>query len=245
MNNYPGFNAATADAWQKFVISRRGYGTTDNIYEPYTPASPLDPSCLPTEFPRPFRSAGSSFLTPPLMNSMGTKDFLAYNREINATLLRAEPATAVLGTDTSDPFQKLTFRPLFESFSTPTITEDTYRNPAFRYKTLERMANLTTTRSNVYAVWITVGYFEVSRASVKPWINDLALQYGWTQTQLQQFMRQIYLDGYELGQELGSDTGEIERHRGFYIIDRSIPVGFQRGQDLNAEKAFLLKRVID
>ena len=52
-------------------------------------------------------------------------------------------------------------------------------------------------------------------------------------------------DGFQLGQELGSDTGEIERHRAFYIFDRTIPVGFQRGQDLNVEKAILVKRFIE
>ena len=76
---------------------------------------------------------------------------------------------------------------------------------------------------NVFAVWITVGYFEVAAVPVSP----------------------VYPDGYQLGPELGSDTGEIERHRGFYIIDRSIPVGFQRGQDLNSEKAVILRRFIE
>ena len=52
-------------------------------------------------------------------------------------------------------------------------------------------------------------------------------------------------DGYQLGQELGADTGEIERHRGFYIIDRSIPVGFQRGVDNNVNNAVILKRFIE
>ena len=52
-------------------------------------------------------------------------------------------------------------------------------------------------------------------------------------------------DGYQLGPELGSDTGEIERHRAFYIFDRTIPVGFVRGQDLNIEKALLLRRYIE
>jgi hypothetical protein len=55
----------------------------------------------------------------------------------------------------------------------------------------------------------------------------------------------IYPDGYTLGRELGVDTGEIERHRAFYIIDRTIPVGFQRGKDLNSEKAILLNRFIE
>ena len=52
-------------------------------------------------------------------------------------------------------------------------------------------------------------------------------------------------DGYTLGRELGIDTGEVERHRAFYIIDRTIPVGFQRGQDLNSEKAILVNRFIE
>ena len=51
--------------------------------------------------------------------------------------------------------------------------------------------------------------------------------------------------GYELGPELGSDTGEIRRHRAFAIIDRSIPVGFRRGEDLNVENTILLRRFIE
>ena len=52
-------------------------------------------------------------------------------------------------------------------------------------------------------------------------------------------------DGYQLGPELGSDTGEIERHRAFYIYDRTIPVGFQRGLDLNVEKGLIVRRFIE
>ena len=55
----------------------------------------------------------------------------------------------------------------------------------------------------------------------------------------------MHPDGYQLGRELGMDTGEIERHRAFYIFDRTIPVGFQRGQDLNVEKAILVSRFIE
>ena len=36
-------------------------------------------------------------------------------------------------------------------------------------------------------------------------------------------------------------TGEINRHRAFYIYDRSIPVGFLRGQDLNTEEGVLTR----
>ena len=48
---------------------------------------------------------------------------------------------------------------------------------------MQRMANLLTTRSNVYAVWITAGFFEVNPS------------------------------GILTGNELGTDTGQIKRHR--------------------------------
>ena len=112
--------------------------------------------------------------------------------------------------------------PLFALSSTADCNH-TDRSPFFRYQGLQRLGNLTTTRSNVFAVWITVGYFQV-----QPWTIDAG-----------------HPDGYAIGAEVGADTGEIKRHRAFYIIDRSIPVGFQRGLDLNVEKAIVLKRYIE
>ena len=55
----------------------------------------------------------------------------------------------------------------------------------------------------------------------------------------------IYPEGYTLGKELGSDTGDIHRDRGFYIIDRTAEVGFKPGEDLNVEKMILLRRRIE
>ena len=107
----------------------------------------------------------------------------------------------------------------------PTRYDNTTRNPYFRYQGMQRLGNLVTTRSNVYAVWITVGYFEVT-----PNPAGVDAQHR---------------DGYQLGPELGIDTGEVKRHRAFYMFDRTIPVGFQRGEDLNVEKAVLLKRFIE
>ena len=37
-----------------------------------------------------------------------------------------------------------------------------------------------------------------------------------------------------VGPGVGSDTGNVTRHRAFYIFDRSLPVGFIRGQDINS-----------
>jgi len=117
--------------------------------------------------------------------------------------------------------------------SFPAAAAQTYsdpnRNPYFRYQLLSRLGNSLTTRSNVYAVWITIGYFEVSPAPATTGTIDYT----------------IYPDGYQLGQELGSDMGDITRHRAFYIYDRSIPVGFEPGRDHNIAKGILLKRFIE
>jgi hypothetical protein len=93
--------------------------------------------------------------------------------------------------------------------------ENASRNPTFEYQSLQRLGNLTTGRSNVYSVWITVGYFEVRKS-----------------------------DG-SLGVEVGIDEGRIKRHRAFYMIDRSIPVAFEPGENHNVDNAVILRRYID
>jgi hypothetical protein len=75
----------------------------------------------------------------------------------------------------------------------------------------------------VYAIWITVGYFEavpVLPSSTNP-------------------------DGFQIGSERGTETGGFQRHRAFYMFDRSAPMGFQRGEDLNVADGILVERVIE
>jgi hypothetical protein len=48
-----------------------------------------------------------------------------------------------------------------------------------------------------------------------------------------------------VAQELGSDTGEVRRHRAFYIIDRTIPVAYEPGQNHNVDRCILLRRFIE
>jgi hypothetical protein len=75
---------------------------------------------------------------------------------------------------------------------------------------------------------MTVGYFEVQPTS------EVGLPISGS-----------YPDGWVLGQEVGVDSGEVVRHRSFYIIDRSVPVGFQPGQKLNTDDCILLRRFIE
>jgi len=202
--------------WDKVVRSRRGDAVATAPSSTAQANSFLNSvnanmlrlnSAMPSRFGNPFRSfAGGHLRHAAQQTSLRN---MGFEQEVHATLLRA------------DPDSRAAPRPLFE-YRSQQPHDESNRNPFFRYRNFERFGNLLTTRSNVYAIWITVGYFEVRRNSGAS-----------------------YPDGYELGQELGIDTGEMQRHRAFYIFDRSIPVGFIRGQDLNFEKALLIRRYIE
>ncbi len=184
MNYYPG-GMSTSSGWQRFVKHRRGYGAVDGDVMKIDATGQY-----PTPFAGVFRASADCDLVP--------LDGLKPAREVNATVMR-EGSTAD--------------EPLFNYAST-SVVNNTDRNPFFRYHGIQRLGNLTTTRSNVYAVWITTGYFYVNQSG-------------------------------ELQQEVGSDAGTVKRHRGFFIVDRSIPVGFERGKDINSENTILLERVLE
>ncbi len=114
---------------------------------------------------------------------------------------------------------------------------DSFRHSSFRFDLLKRMSNVATTRSNVYCVWITVGYFEVAPAP--PYTDDLGQQYP------AGVPSPRYPDGVMLGQELGAEEGEVRRHKSFYVIDRSIPVGFERGRPHNADQAVIFEQYFE
>ena len=118
---------------------------------------------------------------------------------------------------------------------------NTDRNPFFRYQLYTKLSNTITTRSNVYAIWITVGYFECER--VQP--NTIyPVQFGHVNA-AEFTSKHRYPDGYRIIRELGSDNGENQRHRAFAILDRTIPVGFLRGENLNVDRCFLIKRILE
>jgi large repetitive protein len=82
-------------------------------------------------------------------------------------------------------------------------------HPFFRTEWLQKIMNLTTVRTHQFAVWITVGFFEVTRqgtplmATINP-----SLAYD------------------QLGLELGVLSGRNTRYRSFFLLDRTKAVGF-------------------
>jgi hypothetical protein len=163
-------------------------------------------NAFPSYFSQPFRTADAADMMP-LPNSRV--------KSIDATLLREDRTSTTTPKD-----------PLFKNSDTSEhVNVD--RNPYFRYQGFQKIGNTFTTHSNVFAVWMTIGYFEVEDNG-SPVVVDAG-----------------HPDGYRLGMELGADTGEIQRHRSFFIIDRSIPVAYQPGQRHNTDRAVLLRRFIE
>ncbi len=126
------------------------------------------------------------------------------------------------------------------------------------YENAARLSSMTTNRSNVFAVWVTVGYFEVQKFDKsalntnKPedlWIAHPTVKNNFPKKNASPedlaYFDAVYPDGYVLGTEKGLDDGTVERHRGFFLIDRTIPVGFRRGEKLNSENVILLQRVLE
>ena len=107
-------------------------------------------------------------------------------------------------------------RPLFDFYSDPNArANNTTRNAYFKYDMRQRLGNLVTTRSSVFTIWITVGLFEVNS------------------------------DGTVSNRELGAESGEEQRHRGFFVLDRSIPVAFEPGKNHNVERAIRVSSFLE
>ena len=138
---------------------------------------------------------------------------------MNRSLLRQDPEQA------GRPFLAFDQTGALNSTSNVGEANQPDRNAYFRYNVLQKLGSTVSTRSNVYAVWITEGYFEVQ--PVPPPMNA-AQQQQWPL---------IYPDGYTVGQQFGIETASTVRHRGFISSTARSPVGFQRGQNNNVDNA--------
>jgi hypothetical protein len=234
-----------------FIESRRG--TNGDPDDPLL----LDPN-FPTFFANPFRSSGAADLVP--------TESMRRLYDVDCTLLRSndfdqrfqlgavqdnpEPDPQPLFAATidvpgrSDPMSTTALPANDPSGPYPVPAVNPLRNAFFRYQPIIRLNNLTTNRSNVYAIWITIGFFEVQPAPpLEEFVqaNDIG---SWNADQQLELYNRVYPEGYQLSREAGSETGDLRRLKGFYMVDRTIPVGFEPGKDHNVERAIRLRRRI-
>ncbi|OYV85959.1 MAG: hypothetical protein B7Z73_12595 [Planctomycetia bacterium 21-64-5] len=254
MDNYPG---AVANLWPQLLNSRQGFVTGASA-GPIPNPMLLYGAGYPTYYANPFRPDSEVAFTPPLFAPVPpatsptpsmTHLWMGYNattpptaqvgtadESVNATLLRMATTSATTNanptsTTPTTPIGLLDDRNFdpnntaatFTYGTTTTPYRDAGRDAYFQYQAYQRLGNLVTNRSNVYAIWITLGKFQVQPVAVST-VNP---------------------DGYQIIGEMGAATGDVQRERSFYIFDRSIPVGFVRGQNLNIEKAVLLEQDLD
>ena len=157
----------------------------------------------------------------------GPSDFLNPFRTARSSNLVPEQGLVVSSAETGLFRRRVgTATPLLDSLNPGLASTSTNpnRSPIFRNDMRQRLGNLVTTRSSVFSIWITVGFFEVDLESStdlsSPTPGDIVF-----------------------GQEVGSDTGEVQRFRGFYMVDRSIPVGFEPGVNHNVDQAILASSI--
>lgn len=105
---------------------------------------------------------------------------------------------------------------------------DRRRHTLWRTEMLQKIINNSTVRTHQYAVWVTVGFFEVvsegdpSKVGLDP---NLAID--------------------RLGKEIGRDSGQAVRYRMFAIVDRTRAIGFNPLAPEDFRKLVVFQRTIE
>jgi hypothetical protein len=105
---------------------------------------------------------------------------------------------------------------------------DAREHPFWRIEMLQRVMNLTTVRTHQYAVWITVGFFEVKRRGNVAMIgsSDPRLAFD------------------ILGPEIGAIDHKNRRYRGFFLVDRLKLDGFDPSSPRQSLSAVVYRQSI-
>jgi hypothetical protein len=169
---------------------------------------------------RPFRSPSATHVVPPIMG--------------NNNALVGTPISATL-------------------FDWEELINNAEGNPYTVLEYVMRLSDITTSQSNVFAIWITVGYFDVEKFDNYTDFNDPSKNPIKTQLSHinnETMFKAVYPDGCILGAERGLSDGTVQRHRAFYLIDRSIPltdhgnpVKFQRG-DMRGTEGMVIEKTL-
>lgn len=196
--------------FDEFIASRRGYAAGMPGPEAL---SPLFNNTQPSQLAGAFRSASVSDVA----SLPETRAITAAGEALplGKTIMRPggvlwDSSAGALGFSNEPLFS----RPLAGGGGTA-LDEFVPRSAPHQQLPITRLSNLATDQSNVFAVWITVGLFEVDATTMS------------------------------VGNEVGADTGESRRYRSFHIIDRSVPVMYEPGKLNNALETVLLSRPLN
>jgi hypothetical protein len=228
-----GSGTATQLAYNTFIEARRGYQLTEvlnpvtNATGPFNYLPSSTRSLFPTEFAGVFRDPATASLMPPLRDTGATallraepinggfaRDRRTFDRPAGSTGITGEASRFLVRDIHQGPnFNRWTQWPFLGASTGTNMHLDRNRNAFMRYQTLMRMPNLVSDNSQTYLVRLTMGFFEVSANNTD-----------------------------DLGAEYKEASGENQRYKAMFIIDRSIPVGFVPGQDLNARNTVVFER---
>ncbi len=140
----------------------------------------------------------------------------------DAAVTAALPPATV--TSTASP----TAPPLVTSTAIPNINlgslsnNDNTQHPYWRSEQLQKIMNLTTPRTHQYAVWVTVGFFEVKRQ------GDLGM-----------LIYNPTLAFDIMGPEIGAANGKSTRFRSFFLVDRLKLTGFNPSSSTGFREAIV------
>ena len=180
--SYPDNFEATRNWWQQLLYARDGLDVATNCYMPGSPAS------------RPFRPFSHFDNSVAVNTSVNPATGAPLGNSLDDTLLRTLPVDATLGTTVLDK------RGLFEAraktdLSSQTAAAGNAIDYYTRQRLLSKIAGNTTQRSNVFLVWISVGFFEAYQPD--PVNNPGVVQ-------------------------IGAEMTDQARRRGFFVVDRSM-----------------------
>lgn len=211
-DEYLNFNSSQALGFQSFLINRRGY-TDDQAINKITPAITSGERVnYRKDLNADLPTRFAGVYRSPMLAGKSILPVLE-RPAVNSTLFR-DQSLATSSTPTQKPFFVRSVGELpavNPADATVNPASNRLRNPWMRYQTLMRMPNLVANNSQVFLIRLTLGFFEVDAATG------------------------------ELRDEYRATEGLAERFKGTFVIDRSIPVGYQPGVDMNTRDVVIFE----
>ncbi len=218
--NRDNFLTASDATTGQFFVTRQGFtgGANSNFFGAASPAH-INPN-FPTQFAGAYRSGLSANLQPAAPNPLASPaDRLPIRQQRGRFPIETGTQRSLFPNANPGPPQAMdNVHPLFSPDALIASATPTELNDANRnaFTRYQRMMRLPNLVTDQSNVFAV-------------WVTVSLFEYD-------------PITGF--GREYVSASGEEQRERAFYIIDRTVPVGFVPGEDLNTDKTILLRRKI-